>query len=173
MTHPDAVEEVQDGEAVEDMAGGGIAPQLAAIQESYDEAMACIVGLARSPWDVAPDSTDPHPATEKIDVQLAKPPVVQEASTPATEAMTVAAMCLAEQPILGGERRPADLIGTSPDRRTASSRREPELRATHPDTDLSAVLDRPRRWWRALRLAPPPAPSSAFRPATTGHRPSW
>src|SRR4029079_7066428 len=85
MTQPESVEarhraesaeEGQEGETIEkgqgreaeDVAGGDIvAPQLADIQHSYEEARASIAGLDRSSRHAAEDPPDPHPDTEAID----------------------------------------------------------------------------------------------------------
>jgi hypothetical protein len=87
MTHP---------EAVEDVAGADIAaPELAAIQNRYEEAKAVII-----------DPGSPlYPATEAIDVHAVMPPV-PHAATPPTEAMSTAARLLAEE-LVTEEARPS------------------------------------------------------------------
>jgi hypothetical protein len=103
MTHPMAVEERQDDEALGELDGDESAgPLLAAIQHSYEEAKACIDGLARSPLPATPDGTEPHPGTEKIDLRLVTLPAVPPASAPPTAAMSLAARVVAEQPVSGG-----------------------------------------------------------------------
>lgn len=160
MTHPDIVEERHDGEAVEERhdgeavtmiaAGDRAARQLAAIQHSYEEAMAGILDLAGSTGDPAPDVTDPHPKTEKIDVLRPKPSVVHEPTTPATSAMSLAAKSLAERQIVEGVSSPA-ASGPGPEQDPASRENgvpDPELHSETP-----ALRQQARRWWRPIRLA--------------------
>ncbi|HLM05834.1 MAG TPA: hypothetical protein VK402_11675 [Blastococcus sp.] len=166
MTQPDAVEERgdaasvgegQDGEvlstgpdgAAGEPAGGDIAaPQLAAIQKSYEEARASIARLAGVVEPAAQDASAPHPETEKIELSLAKPPVVEETATPPTAAMSVAAKYLAERPVIDEMRSQTDAKKPSTEQDAASS--------TQDEVPAPA-----RRWWRALRTALPgvvPAP---------------
>ena len=169
MTQPEAVEEFhhaesaeegqevegiekgQGGEA-EEVAGGDIvAPQLAAIQHSYEEARACIASSRYA----ADDVTNPHPDTEKIDLRLVKSPAVQEATTPPTRAMSVAARHLAESPVTDGRRSRAEADGSRQQGHTASCPSEDETQAPHLHTDLPVVTHPSRRWWRAIRSTLP------------------
>jgi hypothetical protein len=152
MTQPQAVEERQGGKTVEIAA-----PQLAAIHTSYEEARACIAGLASSSGRAAQDVTDPQPDTEAIDIRMVKPPAVHEATTPPTTAMSVAARFLAEQPNFEGVRSPADASGPRPQRHEASCPREGDMQAPHLRTGRPVVAHRPRRWWRAIRTTLPGA----------------
>jgi hypothetical protein len=129
LTHPTAIEQRQDGGAVEEAADTA-APHLAAIQDSYEEAKANIVDPSRSPTYPARECSDPHPGTEKIDVRAVKPPVPRDA-IPGTAAMSVAARSLAEQ-LVAEEMRSSARSGEPP---------------------ASAVPSARPRWWRALRTA--------------------
>ena len=75
--------DVQDGAGVTEVRDGDgdvTAPELDALERTYDEAMACIADMAGA-W--APDTEDPWPETEEIDVRAIKPPEVsRRASTP-------------------------------------------------------------------------------------------
>jgi hypothetical protein len=116
MTHPTSTDQAQGGD------GGGnfvidaaAAPQLAAIQQGYEEARASIIDPARAPLNWIHDPADPHPDTEAIDVDALLPP--PHDATPPTEAMSVAAKQLAEQQALGepapapAPTRTADFLG--------------------------------------------------------------
>lgn len=147
MTHPVAVEELQN-EAVAEVYGDEIAePLLAALQSTFDEAMACLDDLARS-WSGDPEPIDPHPRTQKIDVRLIEPPVVADAGTPPTRAMSLAARCMAEHPlndvmttsVAGGRSGPEGLAASSP-----AERGDP---ATHIRSDPPTAPRRRRRWWQ-------------------------
>jgi len=81
LTQPTATHRFEDNQAV-DTAQDIAAPNLAAIQHSYEDAQANIV--------------DPFPETEKIDVRTVQLPAVPD-GTPETEAMSVAARFLAEE----------------------------------------------------------------------------
>lgn len=161
MTHPDIVdqrhggetgEERLDGEAVAMIAADDrAARQLAAIQHSYEEAMAGILDLAGATGDTAPDVTDPHPKTEKIDVLRPPLSVVSEPTTPATSAMSLAAKSLAERQIVEGGNSPA-ASGPGADKDLAS--RENDVTDPESHAETPAVRRQPRRWWRPIRLAP-------------------
>jgi len=126
MTQPTSTEQTQDGDAVQNfVVDDAAAPPLAAIQQGYEEAKASIIDPSRAPLNWVHDPADPHPATEEIDVDAVPPPVPHDA-TPPTEAMSVAAKQLAEQPLTGAGASPAH---ASP--RTA---------------DFLGL----RRWWRAF-----------------------
>ena len=155
MTQP--VEERQDGMTVEIAA-----PQLTAIQHSYEQARACITGLAPSSWRATKDVTDPFPDTEAIDIRMVKRLGVREATTPPTTAMSVAARFLAERPIIDAVRSPVEGTGPTPERHSASCPREDEMQAPHLHTEAPADVHRPRRWWNALR-APVPRAVTAHR----------
>jgi hypothetical protein len=162
MIQPLVVEERQQGTTVEkdqageaQEAGGGdlITPGLAAIQHRYEEARANIARLPDGLWDAAEDPTDPHPATEAIDIRLVQPPTACTATTAPTAAMSVAARYLAEQP--EDESRPGL------ERHAASSLGDDEMQAPRDAADGPLVLHGPRRWLRAIRITLPhavPAP---------------
>ena len=146
----ESAEEGQEGEAIEkgqgaeaeDVASGDIvAPQLADIQQSYEQARASIAGLAGPSRHSAENVTDPHPDTEAIDLRQAKPPVVEEEETPPTTAMSVAARHLAERPVVDGGCSPAKANGPRADR----------------STDLPGGAQPSRRWWHAIRSTLPGA----------------
>ena len=126
MTHPTKTEQVPVGDAVEAVAPAEeAAPQLAAIQQGYEEARACIIDPTRAPLNWIYDPADPHPATEAIDVDALPPPVPHEA-TPPTEAMSLAAKYLAEQSVLD------------------------EAASSAPTSTRAADSSGLRRWWRAF-----------------------
>jgi hypothetical protein len=126
MTQPTSAEQAQGGDAVQNFViDDAVAPQLAAIQQGYEEARASIIDPTRAPLNWVHDPADPHPATEEIDVDAVPPPVPHEA-TPDTEAMSMAAKHLAELEAMGEEASPT---GTS-------------VRTSDP---LGL-----RRWWRAF-----------------------
>ena len=137
MTHPTAIWRLRDNTTVEhgqdDGAGEGadaVAPTLAAIQNSYEEAKANIVDPA-PPWPSPADGGEPLPATEKIDLRGVTLPTVPD-GTRGTEAMSVAAKFLAEQQVVEQ--------GTSP--------------ASGPAPDASSAAPAGRRgWWRGIRTA--------------------
>lgn len=117
-----------DGAAGGEVGDGAATPNLAAIQHSYEQAKANIV-------DPSPDwplDDEPLPATEKLDVRSAKLPAVP-AGTRGTAAMTVAARCLSEQPVV-------DELRSAP------------TRSAQPDA-ASAASPGPRGWWRGIRSA--------------------
>jgi hypothetical protein len=60
-------------------AGAG-APDLDAIERMYEEAKACIAEATGWP---APETTDPWPETEAIDVRALKPPAASRTAGPA------------------------------------------------------------------------------------------
>jgi hypothetical protein len=146
------VEERQDGMTVEIAA-----PQLVAIQHSYEEARACIAGLARSSWHASEDVADPYPDTEAIDIRMVKRLAVPEATTPPTTAMSVAARFLAERPLSDGVPSSAEAAGPTQDRHSAPCPRDGEVQAPHVDTEAPVDVHRPRRWWKALRVPLPKA----------------
>ena len=153
MTHPNAVEGRQDGRTTVDTA----APQLAAIQQGYEEAKACIAGQAGSSGHGERPDADPHPDTQAIDIRPVEPPAACEA-TPPTTAMTVAARFLAERPLLDGTAARVNPSGPTPEGHTATSQ---DVQASHLDTQAPVDARRPRRWWRAVRTSVPsplPAP---------------
>ena len=126
MTHPTSTEQTQGGDAVENFViDDAAAPQLAAIQQGYEEARASIIDPTRAPLNWVHDPADPHPDTEAIDVDAVPPPVPHDA-TPPTEAMSMAAKHLAELQAMGEEAPPAH-------------------RSTRPADVLGL-----RRWWRAF-----------------------
>jgi hypothetical protein len=107
MTHPTSTEQAQDGDAVQNFViDDAAAPELAAIQQGYEEARASIIDPTRTPLNWVHDPADPYPATEAIDVDAVPPPVPHDA-TPPTEAMSVAARQLAEQQAVGEAADPA------------------------------------------------------------------
>jgi hypothetical protein len=146
------VEEHQDGMTVEIGA-----PQLVAIQHGYEEARACIAGLARSSWHAAEDLADPYPDTEAIDIRMVKRLAVPEATTPPTTAMSVAARFLAERPLSDGVPSSAEAAGPAQERHSVSCPRDGEMRVPHLDTEAPVDVHRPRRWWNALRVPSPKA----------------
>jgi hypothetical protein len=108
MTHSTTIEQLpghlvvdrKDGDAVEGMARADIAvPHLVAVQRRYEEAGAHIVTPAPSSSHSTPSSSDRYPETEEIDVRALKPPVAHIA-TPPTEAMSLAAILLAERSVI-------------------------------------------------------------------------
>jgi hypothetical protein len=125
MTHPTTSRQAQTGDDPNVASAEAVLPPLAAIQQGYEEARACIIDPDRAPLNWVHDPENPHPATEEIDVDAVPPPVPHD-PTPSTEAMTVAAKQLAEQQLLDEAALPAQ---TSP--RTA---------------DFLGL----RRWWRAF-----------------------
>ncbi len=160
----EAIEQGQGGEA-EDVASGNIvAPQLADIQHSYEEARASIAGLARSSRHAEEDVTNPHPDTEEIDLRLAKPPVVEEEATPPTTAMSIAARHLAERPVVDGGCSPAMANGPTAEGHGGSGPREEAMPAPHRLTDPPAGVHMSRRWWHAIRTTLPGAPGALGRP---------
>jgi hypothetical protein len=125
MTHPTSTDQAQDGDAVENFViDDAAAPQLAAIQQGYEEARASIIDPTREPLNWVHDPANAYPATEAIDVDAVPPPVPSEA-TPPTEAMSVAAKHLAEQQAM--------------EEAAASAQTSPRAA----DVGL-------RRWWRAF-----------------------
>lgn len=153
MTHPEAVEGLQDGRTTVVNA----APQLAAMQHNYEGARAFIAGLVGSSRDPAQHDAEPHPDTEAIDIRLVKPPAACEA-TPPTAAMSVAARFLAEQPIIEGICSRVDPTGPTPQRHTTTCH---EGQEAHIQTEAPGESHRPRRWWHAVRASLPravPAP---------------
>ena len=147
MTHPNVVEEREDGHPIVVTAA-----QLAAIQHSYEKARACIAGLAGSSGHGGRPDADPHPDTEAIDIRLVRPPAAYEA-TPPTTAMSVAARSLAERPIVEGTPPRVDPSGPTPERHTTRH----GVRASHIQTQASHDARGPRRWWRAVRTSLPRA----------------
>jgi len=125
MTHPTTSQQAQTGDAPNVASAEAVLPPLAAIQQGYEEARACIIDPDRAPLNWVHDPENPHPATEAIDLDAVPPPALSN-PTPDTEAMSLAAKYLAEQQALGEEEARAD---TSP-------------RAT--------VSSGVRRWWRAF-----------------------
>jgi len=125
MTHPTTSQQAQTGDAPNVASAEAVLPPLAAIQQGYEEARACIIDPDRAPLNWVHDPENPHPATEEIDVDAVPPPTLRNPA-PDTEAMSVAAKYLAEQQALGEEAAPAQ-----------------------PSTGgaLSASV---RRWWRAF-----------------------
>ena len=117
MTHPMAVQ-FQENTVVGELDGDEITVQfLADIQHSYEEAKACIDDLPRSSWPAAPDGTEPHPGTEKIDLRVVELPAVPAAPT---AAMSLAARVVAEQAVGEPEAR---VVHDSADLATATPRR--------------------------------------------------
>ena len=126
MTHPTSTEQDQDGDAVANFViDDAAAPQLAAIQQGYEEARASIIDPSRTPLNWIHDPADAHPDTEAIDLDAVPPPVPNDA-TPPTEAMSVAAKHLAEQQIL--------------------AEAAPSAQTPPPPGDFLGF----RRWWRAF-----------------------
>ena len=106
MTHPTSTEQAQGGDADKNFViDDAAAPQLAAIQQGYEEARASIIDPTRAPLNWIHDPADPHPDTEAIDVDAVPPPVPND-PTP-TEAMSVAAKHLAEQQLIDEAALPA------------------------------------------------------------------
>ena len=151
MTHPVAVEELQDDEAVDEPAVDEItAPLLAAIQHSFEEAMASLDDLARSSGPAATAGTEPHPGTEKIDLRLVELPAVPAAPTEPTAAMSLAARVVAERPVGDGARLSRAPSGPTAERHTGSARQQTVAPAGHDSPDRTTA-PRPRaRWWAAL-----------------------
>ena len=164
MTHPMAVEELQDDEAVEELAADEIAGSLlAAIQHSFDEAMASIDDLARSSGPTGTDVIEPHPGTEKIDLRLVTLPAVPAAATEPTAAMSLAARVVAERPVGDGARLSTAPSGPTAERHTGSARQQTVAPAGHESPDRTTA-PRPRpRWWAALSSR---FPGSAATPST-------
>jgi hypothetical protein len=148
LTHPTAIHLFEDNHAVEEATGGATvggaadadtaAPNLAAIQLSYEEAKANIVDPAPA-WASETDDGEPFPGTEKIDVRTVQLPAVPD-GTRGTEAMSVAARSLAEQ--LAAE--------------------EAQPRAAGDPASGTAAPGR-RGWWRSIRtvLTGPGTPSDS------------
>jgi hypothetical protein len=115
MTHPTSTDQAQDGDAVENFViDTAAAPQLAAIQQGYEEARASIIDPTRAPLNFVHDPASAYPATEAIDVDAVPPPVPHDA-IPATEAMSVAAKHLAEQQALGEAAPPPETSARTAD----------------------------------------------------------
>ena len=125
MTHPTTSQQAQTGDAPNVASAEAVLPPLAAIQQGYEEARACIIDPDRAPLNWVHDPENPHPPTEEIDVDAVPPPTLSN-PTPDTEAMSVAAKYLAEQQALGEESAPAQ-----------------------PPTG-GAFSASVRRWWRAF-----------------------
>ena len=137
MTDPTVIHRFEENEAA--VEATAVAPHLADILRSYEEAKANIVDLAPS-WPSPADEGAAFPGTEKIDVRTVGLPAVPEGSK-GTEAMSVAARFLAEQMVR--EDRESGEGGTTsmPERGPAS----PE----------------PRGWWRSVRaVLHGPAPAA-------------
>ena len=146
MTHPMAVEEVQDDRAVGELDGDEIAgPLLAAIQHSYEQAKALIDAPAGSQWPATPGKTEPHPGTEKIDLRLVKPPAVRVAATPPTATMSLAARLVAEQSVSDGVDSSTAMSGPGSERHTASAPQQPVARVGQNFPDRGAAPPRRRR----------------------------
>jgi hypothetical protein len=97
MTHPTSTDQAHDGDAVENFViDDAAAPQLAAIQQGYEEARASIIDPTIAPLNWVHDPANAYPETEAIDVDALPPPLPHDA-TPPTEAMSMAAKHLAEQ----------------------------------------------------------------------------
>ncbi len=128
MTHPTATHRFQDNEVAD---ADTAAPNLAAIQDSYEAAKANIVDPA-PPWPSAADDDEPFPETELIDGRMVMLPSVPDGSS-GTEAMSVAARFLAEQQALEEARPPVTDSEPGPERAAATPGR--------------------RGWWRGIRKA--------------------
>ena len=125
MTQPTTSQQAQPGDAPNVASADAVLPPLAAIQQGYEEARACIIDPDRAPLNWVHDPENPHPDTEEIDLDAVPPPALSN-PTPDTEAMSLAAKYLAEQEALGEEAPPAE---------------------TAPGGALSSGV---RRWWRAF-----------------------
>ena len=126
MTQPTTSHQVQTGDADKNVVSEeAVLPPLAAIQQGYEEAKATIIDPSRAPLNWVHDPANPHPDTEEIDADAVLPPVPHDA-TPPTEAMSVAAKQLAEQPVTGSAPSPGH---------------------ASPRTGTSLAL---QRWWRAF-----------------------
>ena len=131
MTRSMAIAELQDEDAVEALDDDEMAaPILAAIQHSFEEAMASIDDLARAPW-IEP----PPPGTEKIDLRRVTLPAVPVVPTPPTEAMSLAARALAEHPV-------EDRASPSTTASVSGSRGQEDA------PEPAAPRRRRPRWWR-------------------------
>lgn len=75
MTRPTSTDQAHDGDTVENFVIDAAAPQLAAIQQGYEEARASIIDPTREPLNWVHDPADPYPATEAIDVDAVPPPL--------------------------------------------------------------------------------------------------
>ena len=126
MTQPRTSQQAQTEDDAPNVASAdAVLPPLAAIQQGYEEARACIIDPDRAPLNWVHDPENPHPDTEEIDVDAVPPPALHD-PTPDTETMSVAAKYLAEQQALGETARPAE---------------------TSTGGAFSAGM---RRWWRAF-----------------------
>ncbi len=164
MTHPMAVEELQDDAAVEELAGTEIAvPLFAVIQHNYEEARARIHDLGCSPSHAALNETDPHPGTERIDMRLVNPPAAGE-TTPPTAAMSVAAALLAEQPGIERAGSPVPAGGPRSEEHPRSFPRQPGERARHFCSEVQAatavVLTMISSWLPGSAASSPPRRSA-------------
>jgi hypothetical protein len=129
VTGPTPIHLFRDNEAVDPDPPGaaGVAPLLAAIQHSYEEAKACIADPARSSpaWV---DGQEPLPDTEAIDLRSVPLPAVPDAVA-GTAPISLAAGSLGDPMVVEEQRPPAGGDGPA-----------------------SAVSD-PRGWWQRLCAA--------------------
>ena len=133
MTHPTTIWLLKGNEAVEHGQDGetsDAAPNLAAIEHSYEQAKASIVDPAHSA--TCADEREPYPETEMIDVRAVALPAVPD-GTSGTEAMSVAARFLAEQLV-------REELGS------------PESAPARPQAPPAPSPGR-RGWWRGRRTA--------------------
>jgi hypothetical protein len=107
VSGPTPIHLFRDNQAVDPDAGGAaaVAPLLAAIQHSYEEAKACIADPARSSSARA-DGQEPLPDTEAIDLRAVPLPAVPDAVA-ATAPMSLAAGSPSERMVVERPRPPA------------------------------------------------------------------
>jgi hypothetical protein len=83
MTQPTRAEQTQGDESEENFViDDAAAPQLAAIQQDYEEARASIIDPTRAPLNWVHDPADPYPETEAIGLDAVPPPIPDDAHAP-------------------------------------------------------------------------------------------